>query len=168
MVDIFFKISKADKISICLQRTYTFISGLSLSKNTHRLLLIIRHPKIRAPINTIIKNPTIVEWNITTECTEARGWSAFESVKPHYLLKLVFAVISMFSLFTSSNPPQHLLPVKLSVLIYGGRLKRMILRPSPKSFSMFSSTTPLNFNVDDFSAEPVIEYGESHASAVPP
>jgi hypothetical protein len=62
--------------------------------------------------------------------------------------------------------PQHLLPLKL---IYGDRLKRMVLRSSPKIFSVFLSTTPLNLDVYDcdFSAEPVIGHGDTHASAVP-
>ena len=112
MVDFFFEISKADRISFCLERTCTFHFGFSLSKNTDRLLLIMRHPKIRTRIQYNNQEPrhgTIHElngtpqWNVITECTEVRGWSVFERVKPQHPLKLAFAMIGLFSLFTSCS-----------------------------------------------------------------
>jgi hypothetical protein len=38
---------------------------------------------------------------------------------------------------------------------------------SPKTVSMFLSTTPLNLNVYDFSTELVLEQRETDASAIP-
>jgi hypothetical protein len=176
-VDFFFEISKADRISFCLERTCTFHFGFSLSKNTDRLLLIMRHPKIRTRIQYNNQEPrhgTIHElngtpqWNVITECTEVRGWSACERVKPQHRLKLAFAMIGLFPLFTSCS----------SAFASSCQIERTSLRKptkangfeiEPKIFSEFLSTTPLTrmSTIVTSLAEPVIKHRDTNASAVP-